>query len=193
MLVSEAFPDEHCRQLRLGEHRRGRSAVGPATAPRAGSDSGPASARPSPRRTGRRRTPASARSPSSDSAANERQVELRRPPLDASSGSQRQPRRPQGRQRRVLQHEHHLEERRAGAPRGPAAAPRPASRTAGPGARRPPSAACRTRPSSSRKLGSPERSPAHHQRVDEEADQPLQLRPGPARDRRAHRDVVLAV
>src|SRR6185312_13074052 len=32
---------------------------------------------------------------------------------------------------------------------------------------------------------------AKHQRVDEEADQRLDLRPGPARDGRAHHDVVL--
>ena len=50
----------------------------------------------------------------------------------------------------------------------------------------------RTRASSSRKSGSPAQVAAQHQRVDEEADQPLDLRPVAAGDRRAHRDVVLA-
>ncbi len=70
-------------------------------------------------------------------------------------------------------------------------APRPASRTAGPGARRPPSVASRTWARRPRKLGSPARSAAHHQGVDEEADQRLGLQPAAARHRRAHRQIVL--
>ena len=46
--------------------------------------------------------------------------------------------------------------------------------------------------SSSRKLGSPDEVGAQHQRVDEEADQPLDLGAGAVGDRRADDDVVLA-
>ena len=64
-----------------------------------------------------------------------------------------------------------------GQARAPAAAPRPAARTAGPGARRrrapsrAPGRAARAKP------GSPDEVGAQHQGVDEEADQPLDLAP----------------
>ena len=73
-----------------------------------------------------------------------------------------------------------------------AAAPRPAARTAGPGARtrrarsRAPAAAARG------SVGSPDEVGAQHQRVDEEADQPLGLRPRRARRRRADDEVAPA-
>ena len=50
-----------------------------------------------------------------------------------------------------------------------------------------PSAVSRTRPSSSRQVGSPPRSRAQGQHVDEEADQPLRLRPAAPRDRACRR------
>ena len=75
----------------------------------------------------------------------------------------------------------------------PGAAPRPASRTAGPDARRRPARSRAPGASSSRNVGSPDEVRAQHQRVDEEADQPLQSpRACASGDRRADRDVVLA-
>ena len=86
------------------------------------------------------------------------------------------PPRPAGAPRRArLEREQHLEERGAAERRAPAPAPPPAARTAAPGGRRrraPPRARGRAAPGS---VGSPDRSAAQHQRVDEEADQPLHL------------------
>ena len=74
--------------------------------------------------------------------------------------------------------EEDLDERGCGTGRARGAAPRPASRTAGPGGRRRRARLARTRSSSSRKRRSPAEVGAQHQRVDEEADQPLDLRAG---------------
>ncbi len=61
------------------------------------------------------------------------------------------------------------------------AAPRPASRRAGPGGRRPRASPRAPAPAARGTPGSPDRRP-QHQRVDEEADQPLDLRPVAAGD-----------
>ena len=75
-----------------------------------------------------------------------------------------------------------LEQRRVAQVALRAAAPRPASRTAGPGARTRPAPSRAPAPAARGSVGSPDRSRAQHQRVDEEADQPLELaaRCGPA-------------
>ena len=90
------------------------------------------------------------------------------------------------------QHERDLEQRIAAQIAARAQAPRPASRRAGPGAHRPPARASRTRASSSRKRRVAREGRPQHQRVHENADQPLEfgaLAPG---NLRAHRDVLCA-
>ena len=66
-------------------------------------------------------------------------------------------------------------------------APRPASRTARPGARRRPARSRAPGRAARAKAGSPDEVAAQDQGVDEEADQPLDLRPVAAGDGRAHR------
>ena len=145
------------------------------------------------RRRGRCCTRARRARPSGVSAQRQRQVELA--PCAASTRQRLAASGPAARSAsagRVLQGEHHLEEGRAAQVALRAAAPRPASRRAGPGARRRPASSRAPAPSSSRKVGSPDRSRAQHQRVDEEADQALgSARVRPAMGEPTH-DVVLA-
>ena len=71
-------------------------------------------------------------------------------------------------------------------------APRRGARRARPGWPAAPSTTSRTRPSSSRKVGSPDRSVRSGDRVGHVADQRLQLGTGAVADGRAHDDVLLA-
>ena len=115
------------------------------------------------------------------SRVSRRQAARPRRPSSASAGAGR-----------VLQREHHLEQRIAAQVARRVRAPRPASRRAGPGACRPPAPSRARAPAARESVGSPDRSDAQHQRVDEEPDQPLHLGAAAPGDRRADRDVRLA-
>ena len=129
-----------------------------------------------------------ARQPSAALGQDELQVELRRSPLlrlqAASSASPASSRRGAAGAfcRRSITWNSGVRPGRARA-----AAPRRAARRAGPGGRRRRGAVSRTRRSSSRKVGSPDRSVRSDQGVDEEADEPLELGAVAAGDRACRR------
>ena len=79
-------------------------------------------------------------------------------PRPSRTGVEREAGQLERRLRRVLEGEHHLEERASGWRRARAPAPRPASRTGGPGGRRRRAPSAAPAPRSSRKVGSPARS-----------------------------------
>ena len=141
-------------------------------------------------RTGRRRTralPAQSHRPAPRRSGSGR-TSRSRLEVPADELETRQVERRRG---RVLQREHDLEQRECGSCRAPAAAPRPASRRAGPDGRRPPASPPSYAPAVAETSGRPTVR-AQHQRVDEEADQPLDLRSVAVGDRRADGEVSLS-
>ena len=151
------------------------------------------SPRRSPRRTGRWR-PSTAAQPGQAVPATglgqvDRQVELGRPGPRSALGRTRSPGRSSAGGGVVLQDEHDLEQRVRGQATASGPAPPPAARTARPGARTPPGRPPAPAPAA-RERRVAATVGAQHQGVDEEPDQVVERGVGPARHRRADRDVV---